>query len=98
MNKAATSVVGIIAIIVTTIGTISLSSLVVITAPIYAAPPRALAFEYCYTTRDPSSGGEAEERCFQQSALGDPSRTCDINRDSDPNALSPCHQQGPPNR
>jgi hypothetical protein len=95
MDKAATRVVGIIAIIITTIGTISLSSLVVITAPIYAAPPRALAFDYCYTTRDPSSG-EVEQPCFSQSAFGDPSRTCDINRASDPNALSPCHQKGPP--
>jgi hypothetical protein len=91
MDNAATRVVGIIAIIVTTIGTISLSSLVVITAPIYAAPPRALAFDYCYTTRDPSTG-EVDQPCFPLS------RTCDITRASDPNALSPCHQKGPPNQ
>jgi hypothetical protein len=95
MIKTATKVEIMNIIAATTIiGTMSLSSLVIITTPAYAVPPSAGIQQYCYTARDPSGG--TQQVCPPISAIGDQSSACKAAQAMDPNALSPCHRQGKP--
>lgn len=75
---------GILAAFIT-IGAISLGSLV-ITTPIYAAPPQDNDFRWCYQ----QGGGEGGVCAFGGK------ESCEAIQALDPTAVSPCHRRGPP--